>query len=171
MKNIFILDDSDIISNIIQFTLESKQIKCHLFKDAEDLIEQLDINPDIILIDHHLSNKNGKNNTGLGLLHQLRKIKNTSEIIIISGQTDPNIALEYITNGVTLYMNKEHQDFLDQVKSTISTITNSRSQSELINMRIQSLNTVKSMIDDKDVVSNKWKDFPISGNTNSSNTF
>ena len=121
MKKILIIEDSQIISELIEFQLNIHgdydiEIVNNIEKMSDKDIEEADI----ILLDHFLGRKDNVMITGFDFVD---KITTNSELIIISGQKDVNIAIQYIEKGALAYFNKDKPNFLDELTKIVHTIT------------------------------------------------
>ena len=103
---VFFIDDDESFLFVLKRHLERKNIfEIHSFTSGEAGIEQLHINPEILILDYKL-NRSGSRMNGQQVVEvvkqQLKKIK----IIMLSGQKDGHLVLELIRMGIKEYLVK-----------------------------------------------------------------
>jgi DNA-binding NtrC family response regulator len=106
-KLIFIVDDDRVILNLLEYTFKSKEgFEVKTFSSGEDCLENLGMNPDLIVLDHLFYLQGSESMTGLDTLIELKKRKNNVPVIILSAQDDITVVKEFIKNGATKYIPK-----------------------------------------------------------------
>jgi DNA-binding NtrC family response regulator len=106
-KLIFIVDDDRVILNLLEYTFKSKEgFEVKTFSSGEDCLENLAMNPDLIVLDHLFYLQGSESMTGLDTLIELKKRKNNVPVIILSAQDDITVVKEFIKNGATKYIPK-----------------------------------------------------------------
>ncbi len=107
-KLIFVVDDDRIIQNFIEYSIIGKEgFSTEVFSRAEDCINNMDKNPDCIILDHFYLGQDESLMTGLEALIKIRNINKTVPVIILSNNTDDNLISEYIEKGANSYILKE----------------------------------------------------------------
>jgi len=90
MIKIFTIEDNLMYGTLIKHTLEKKQnYDVTLFQNGEDCLKHMHLNPDIVTIDYNLPGI-----TGLEILKRINNYNNDIDVIIVSGQTDIEVAVE-----------------------------------------------------------------------------
>ena len=107
-KIIFIVDDDKVIQHFLEYSLVGRDgYNVKVFSKAEDCINNLDKNPDCIILDHFYIGKEEPLMTGLEALAKIRDINKSVPIIVLSSNNDNNLISSYISNGATSYILKE----------------------------------------------------------------
>ena len=124
-KLIFIVDDDKVILNLLEYTfrsLEGYEVKT--FYSGEDCLKNLDLKPDLIVLDHIFSLAGQTNMTGLDTLKELRKKDLTTPVIILSSQDDSSLVREFIMNGAAKYITKKDYFIDTLIESVLKVIAN-----------------------------------------------
>lgn len=108
MKNnlkIFLVEDDDFFGEFLKYHLSlNPDYEVFLFKNAKECISQLFINPDIICLDYGLPDMKGD-----VLLRKIKELNSEISIVIISGQEDIEVAINFLKSGAKDYIIKnEH---------------------------------------------------------------
>ncbi len=102
MHRILIIDDDPDIGLILTKTVENMAARAQCVHSIAQGLAALDATPfDIVLLDVELPDGNG-----LDILPQLRQLQDPPEVIIITGQGDPDAAETAIKNGAWDYLLK-----------------------------------------------------------------
>lgn len=123
-KLIFIVDDDKVILNLLEYTFKSREgYEVKTFSSGEDCLDNINLNPDLIVLDHKFYLQGGESMSGLDTLKELNKRKENIPVIILSGQEDIELIHEYISNGAKQYIPKEDyfiDILLESVEKTIA---------------------------------------------------
>lgn len=115
---IFIVDDDRVIQNLLEYIFNSKGgYDVKVFPCGEDCIKNLELKPDIIVLDH-LFLKDGSIMNGLDVLDELRKIDKKVPVIILSNQPSQELIDEFYKRGANGYIPKEDY-FIDYLLESI----------------------------------------------------
>ena len=107
-KVIFIVDDDKLIQHFLEYTfLWKEDCVVKVFSKAEDCIQNLDKNPDCIILDHYFLGNEEHLMTGLEALHKIRQVNKDVQVIILSNIQDKELIDSYMSNGATTYVVKE----------------------------------------------------------------
>jgi DNA-binding NtrC family response regulator len=89
------------------------------------LIEKLDMPDtyDIIILDHILEDEQS-----LKYISKIKEKSKSAEIIVLSGQSDISVCIQYLNSGVYAYLNKEHNAFQNLLKNINEIITKGQSK-------------------------------------------
>lgn len=118
-KLIFFVDDDKMIINLLEYTVKSKiPHKVKTFSSGEDCLANIDLNPDLIILDHILSTTDKEALTGMDTLKEIVKIKPEIPIIMLSGQEDKSLVSKFIKNGAKKYIQK-NEFFIDSLLEEI----------------------------------------------------
>ncbi len=122
-KLIFVVDDDKIIQNFIEYSIIGREgFTTKVFSKAEDCINNLDKNPDCIILDHYYLGQDESLMTGLEALIKIRGINKSVPIIILSNNTDTELISTYIEKGATTYILKEGY-FINNLWNTFDNLT------------------------------------------------
>jgi DNA-binding NtrC family response regulator len=106
-KLIFIVDDDRIILNLLEYTFKSKEgYEVKTFFSGEDCLQNMEMNPDLIVLDHLFYLHGDESMSGMETLIELKKRKSEIPVIILSAQDDMNLVKEFIKNGAVKYIPK-----------------------------------------------------------------
>lgn len=104
-KNILIIEEINQDRSLLYEAISNKfknQFQVECVRNAQSAIDAFKLQSyDIVFLDAKLSNT-----TGLALIKELRKIAPKFDFIIVSKETDFNLALESIKMGVSDYLQK-----------------------------------------------------------------
>jgi FixJ family two-component response regulator len=110
---VFFVEDSEIFSVLLNKMLcEAAELKIYPFNSAEEALNDLYLQPDVVLMDYYLPGING--------LEALKKIKQDAPnipVILISSQRNQELSLQAMNAGAF--------DFIDKDVSSFSVIMNS----------------------------------------------
>lgn len=107
-KVIFIVDDDKLIRHFLEYSLIGKEgCSVKVFSKAEDCINNLDIKPDCIILDHYFLGNEATLMTGLEALKKIREVNKTVQVIILSNIQDDELINSYMKEGATTYVVKE----------------------------------------------------------------
>jgi DNA-binding NtrC family response regulator len=108
--HLFIVEDNFIYSYLIEAMLkEYGNFKLTTFATGEQCIKALHSKPDLIILDYNLD----KGINGLETFKAIHSLKPEIPVIILSGQTDVQVAADFLKAGATDYIEKK-----DKNKST-----------------------------------------------------
>lgn len=122
MKNgskakIFIVEDEPFFANLINYDLEANYYKgIKVFFSGEECIENLGLNPRVVILDHQLPGMSG--------LEVLKKIKASNpdiHVIFLSGQTGAEVAISAFKQGAHDFIVKNETAF-DEVRALLKKI-------------------------------------------------
>jgi DNA-binding NtrC family response regulator len=116
---IFFIDDDQVILNLMEFTFQSRHdYEVIYFKSGEECLENLHLNPRIIVLDHVLSGSGENKLSGLETLKEIRKVNSEVPVVILTGQGDDMLLTEFMVNGANRYLTKDDY-FVDSIIETI----------------------------------------------------
>ncbi len=118
-KLIFFVDDEKTILNLLEYTFSSRDgYMVKSFTSGEDCIENLNMKPSIVVVDHMLWTRNDSDMTGLDVLKEIRKQDSDTSVIVLSGNDEKSLIDEYYQNGATKYITK-NSFFIDTLIDVI----------------------------------------------------
>ena len=103
---IFIIDDDESFLFVLKKHLEQKQIfEIYTFNTGEAGIEQLHLDPYILILDYNIKSSGGRMN-GKEVMETAQKHLQKLKVIMLSGQEDGQIVFEMIKLGIKEYIIK-----------------------------------------------------------------
>lgn len=121
-KKIFFVDDDKMIINLLEYTFQSRQqYEVKSFESGEDCLVALDTNPDLIVLDHHLSGKDDAQMDGMQTLKKIREINSEIPVIVLTGKGSDELSQEFLSNGAAGYLTKDDY-FIDSLFDTINKV-------------------------------------------------
>lgn len=122
-KLIFVVDSDKKIQNLLEYTISGREgFKVIVFPSGEECLMNLDVKPDIIILDHLFTGKAKKMLNGMQTFSELRKINKALQIIILSEKPNQKIIKELYVNDATNYISKNNY-FIDSLLETIDRIS------------------------------------------------
>lgn len=107
---LFIVEDNHVYSLMLKNALKEKgNFEITTMLTGEYCLNKLDMNPQVIILDHLLAPPDdilGPGITGLEVMKQIHAKKPNIPVIILSNQTDTQVATDYWQAGVFDYMEK-----------------------------------------------------------------
>lgn len=119
---IFFIDDDKVILNLLEYTFKSRHdydVAC--FKTGEECLENLHMNPSLIVLDHVLESAGKASLNGLETLKEIRKINKDIPVVILTGQGDDKLLSEFMEHGADRYLTKD-DFFIDSLVETIAQV-------------------------------------------------
>ncbi|MFX1377132.1 MAG: response regulator [Promethearchaeota archaeon] len=129
MPSIFIAEDDDQLRRFYKMALESKGYKIiGMAGDGEEAIsmfKNLNIRPDIIILDYRMPNKNG-----IQILKEIFMIEERSKVIFASA--DATIKKEVMVKGAKLFLDKPFS--LEELYKSVTMVLEIQSNEKKINV-------------------------------------
>lgn len=119
---IFFIDDDKVILNLMEFTFQSRHdydVIC--YTTGEECLENLQLNPRVIVLDHILAGDGEEKLNGLDTLKEIRKVNKEIPVVILTGQGDDTLLTEFMENGANRYLTKDDY-FIDSLIETIQQV-------------------------------------------------
>lgn len=118
-KLVFFVDDDKMILNLLEYTFSGRDgIQVKTFYTGEDCLENIGLNPDLIILDHNLSKGDDSIMSGLETLQKMPDKGTRSKVIMLSGQDDEELVNEFLLSGAKKYIAKDSY-FIDTLIQTI----------------------------------------------------
>lgn len=126
---IFIIEDdtafakilSGIVENVTN-TIDAGQctISYEMYYSSSEADFELRRNPDIVLMDYYLINDELQPDTAITILRDIKRYKESIDVIVISGQHDEKTTQMLLENGANHYLGKDPESLL-RLKKILST--------------------------------------------------
>jgi two-component system OmpR family response regulator len=110
---IFLVDDDPMQVQMLKDYLGDKYVlDLKVFETGEAAIEQLSLNPEMIILDYHLMSANKTAENGIEILKKIKSILPTTHVIMLSGQDKIQVAVECMKYGAFDYVTKSESAFV-----------------------------------------------------------
>ncbi|CAN5429678.1 sigma-54 dependent transcriptional regulator [soil metagenome] len=130
---IFIVDDDELYSNIIKYSLEENpSFEIEIFQSGEDFFDNVYLNPDIVIIDYNLPGM-----SGLEILKKIKSINPSISTILLSGQEKVEVVVEAYKSGANNYVIKNHNVAYELNNCIKNLCTSINLRKEVIELREQ----------------------------------
>lgn len=108
VKLVFVVDDDKIIRNFLEYSFLSKaNYRIKTFPTVEECLENINLQPDLIVLDHSFISESNTLMTGLEALKRIRNRDEHISIIVLSSSSDESLIEEYKSNGASAFIHKE----------------------------------------------------------------
>lgn len=121
MKNrlIFFVDDDKMMLNLMEYTFKCRDgydVKSYF--SGEECIENLSLNPDLIVLDYYLGDLDSNSMSGMETLTKIIETNKSFNVIILSREKNPELIQEFKEKGAKEYVIKDDY-FIDTLIDTI----------------------------------------------------
>lgn len=121
MKNrlIFFVDDDKMMLNLMEYTFKCRDgydVKSYF--SGEECIENLSLNPDLIILDYYLGDLDSNSMSGMETLAKIIETNKNFNVIILSREKNPELIQEFKEKGAKEYVIKDDY-FIDTLIDTI----------------------------------------------------
>ncbi len=118
-KLIFFVDDDKMMLNLMEYTFKCREgFEVKSYFSGEDCVQNLHLNPRLIVLDYYLGSDEKTSMSGLDALKKINKINEKIPVIILSREKDRNTIAEFIKEGAIKYVIKDNY-FIDTLIDTI----------------------------------------------------
>lgn len=106
-RYVFLVDDDSFQNELLKdhlsehFTYEFKT-----FDNGEDALKEMNLNPEVVILDYHLNNDNPLAKNGLDVLKEIKQASPSTDVIMISGQDKIEVAVDTMKYGAFDYVVK-----------------------------------------------------------------
>jgi len=112
VKRVFIVDDDPMMCEMVRGHLEKKfRYDIHVFNTGEECIENLHLDPQVIILDYELNSIVTHAEDGLHILQRIKKADTNICVIMLSSQTHYGKATQTIMKGALEYVVKDDNAF------------------------------------------------------------
>lgn len=116
-STVFIVDDDPFTCLVYKKHLSNLGFNdVHHFLSGVDCLDNLYLNPDIILLDHQMSQI-----TGFEILKKIKRFNPNISVIMVSGQEDMTTALDALRYGAFDYIIKDNTE-ISKIEKTLEKI-------------------------------------------------
>ena len=123
-RNIFVVDDSKIIADIMKKVISSVTgIKVTDFRNSESFLTAMDNKiPDMIFLDYYLDAENKKEVTGEEIFHRVKKEHPEIPIVLLTGIGDPEKLEHFRKIGFMDVINKHEPEIFNHIINCVKNI-------------------------------------------------
>lgn len=118
-KKVFIVDDDQLIRQMMEDKLKTKNHHVTCFSNGEDCLHYLSEKPDVVVLDYHLDKNSKEAANGLQILEAIKKNYPGIHVIMLSSQEKYSLALQTIQKGAEQYVIKDNDAF-DKIAGIIA---------------------------------------------------
>ncbi len=116
---IFFVDDDKMMLNLMEYTFKCRdgyEVKSYF--SGEECIENLHLNPDLIVLDYYLGDVDSNSMSGMDTLAKIVKTNKDLDVIILSREKNPELIQKFMDKGAKKYVIKDDY-FIDTLIDTI----------------------------------------------------
>ncbi len=116
---IFFVDDDKMMLNLMEYTFKCRdgyEVKSYF--SGEECIENLHLNPDLIVLDYYLGDIDSNSMSGMDTLAKIVETNKDFDVIILSREKNPELISQFIQKGAKKYVIKDDY-FIDTLIDTI----------------------------------------------------
>jgi len=132
---VFCVDDDSMIHKVIENVFKNNtNVELHFFETGESCLQQLHLQPDIAILDFHLSPSDNDDliYNGLDVLDKLKELCPFTKVIMLSSQSDISTAIRCLKRGAKDYIIKDEL-MKSKIKKSVEKIaTNIAFKQEII---------------------------------------
>lgn len=121
-KKVFIVDDNEMFANMVSDHLSANpRLDVSVFLTGEDCLNNLYLDPEIVILDYYLNDVTKEAADGLEVLTELKKNNPSVHVIMLSGQEHYGVALQTLARGAMQYVMKDDHAFakLDEIIASL----------------------------------------------------
>jgi DNA-binding NtrC family response regulator len=112
LKNIFIVDDDEMQSSMLQDYLSKySTFNVHVFNSGEECLKNIEINPDVVFLDYNFDKAGKGAMNGVDILKEIKALKPATEVVMFSGQDRIEVAVNTMKYGAFDYIVKSESAF------------------------------------------------------------
>lgn len=123
-QTIFLVDDDAVLLKLlaIDFQLQT-DFKVFTFETGEKCLENLDLQPDLIVLDYHLDSVEKEALNGIEILDKIKEYSALIPVIMLSSQDKIEIAIDCMHHKASDYIVKSETSFI-KLQTVIQAIFN-----------------------------------------------
>jgi DNA-binding NtrC family response regulator len=118
-KLIFFVDDDKMMLNLMEYTFKCREgFEVKSYFSGEECIDNLKLNPELIVLDYYLGSDTENSMTGLDILKKINEANNKIPVVILSREKGIETIAQFIKEGAMKYVIKD-DFFIDTLIDTI----------------------------------------------------
>ncbi len=123
-RYLFLVDDEPIQNEMLKDYLNERFLyEIKIFDNGEEAMQHMHLNPEIVILDYHLSAHNKEAKNGVEILKTLKDKYPATQVIMLSGQDKIDVAIDTMKYGAYDYVVKGESAF-----SRIENVINNASE-------------------------------------------
>lgn len=123
-RYIFIVDDEPIQNEMLKDYLNERFLfTINVYESGEAALKDMHLNPEIVVLDYHLSGSDRDAEDGVGILKAIKTSNPETQVIMLSGQDKIGVAVDSMKYGAYDYVVKGESAF-----SRVENIINNASE-------------------------------------------
>jgi two-component system OmpR family response regulator len=120
-KLIFFVDDDKMMLNLMEYTFKCREgFDVKSFYSGEECLENLDLHPNLIVLDYYLGEGESTAMSGLDTLKKINENNGSIPVVILSREKDKLLIKKFLSIGAMQYVVKD--DFF--INTLIETVEN-----------------------------------------------
>jgi len=121
-KLIFVIEDDEMMAQMLSDYLSKyPYYKVKIYGTGEECIDDLYLNPDVVILDYHLNLVNPDAADGLEILRKIKSLDRNIFVIMLSSQKQYGKAAQTIMEGALEYVVKDEDAFF-KIKEIIDAL-------------------------------------------------
>ncbi len=110
---IFIVEDDPYYLELIKYGLNKNEfLNLESFKNGKECLEHLNKNPEVILLDYKMDDM-----TGIEVLKKIKSYNANIQVILLSGQQNPEVSAQALKLGAYDYIQKNERATTNVVRA------------------------------------------------------
>lgn len=123
-RYLFLVDDEPIQNEMLKDYLNERFLyEVKIFDNGEEALQNMHLNPEIVVLDYHLSGHNKEAKNGVEILKSIKDKYPATQVIVLSGQDKIDVAIDTMKYGAYDYVVKGESAF-----SRIENVINNASE-------------------------------------------
>jgi len=111
-RYLFLVDDEPIQNEMLKDYLSERFLyDIKTFESGEDMLKSLDLDPEIVVLDYHLSAHLPNAKNGVEILKEIKTLRPDTQVIMLSGQDKIDVAVDSMKYGAYDYVVKGETGF------------------------------------------------------------
>lgn len=122
-RHIFLVDDEPIQNEMLKDYLSERFLyDIKTFDNGETALQNMNLNPEIVVLDYHLSSEKPNAKNGVEILKEIKDKYPDTQVIMLSGQDKIDVAVDSIKYGAYDYVVKGETAFsrMENVMNNVS---------------------------------------------------
>jgi DNA-binding NtrC family response regulator len=122
-RTIFLVDDEPIQNEMLKDYLSERFLyDFKVYDNGEDALKHMNLNPEIVVLDYHLSAHKADAMNGVQVLKKLKEKHPDTQVIMLSGQDKIDVAIDSMKYGAYDYVVKGETAFsrMENVLNNVS---------------------------------------------------
>jgi two-component system OmpR family response regulator len=148
-RNLFLVDDEPIQNEMLKdFLSERFLYNIKIFDNGEEALQNMHLNPEIIVLDYHLSAHKRDAMNGVEVLKKIKEKYPDAQVIMLSGQDKIEVATDSIKFGAYDYVVKGETAFsrMENILNNVSELHRTQTINKAYKKTITFLGVVIALI-------------------------